>query len=185
MYNMHNINMEDFDERIDNNIFSFFCAFCCAIFPAIPFSLLDIYYSLVYSIDCFDYTYLIGFPFRYWLLINGCVSLSTVALTFLVFVTSIYMQDCFLYPLFQNNIFIKGYIAIKLLFNIVWTMLGTVMFFKITEMCRQNIQAYVWIRIIIMYIFIVLSFRKIKPYLLNQNQSRNSNIIHANNSSTI
>lgn len=167
----------------DNNIFTFFIAFFCTVFPAIPFIIVDIYYALFYEtkMSCLESTYFKNLTMRMWLLVNGSISSFSVVFTFFIF-TIIYTNyfKC-ISSFFQNTCFIKGYISIKLLFNITWTIIGTLIFADIYHTCFINLKVYICIRISVMFLFILLSINKIRNYLFNINRNSKNELSNINN----
>jgi hypothetical protein len=168
----------------DNNFLTFFLTFCCTIFPSIPFIFVDIYYALFYQskISCLESTYFKNLTMRFWLLVNGSISTFSVFFTF--FICIIIYSDYIkcISNFFQNTYFIKGYILLKLLFNIIWTIIGTLMFIDIYDTCFSNLKIYICIRISIMFLFIFSSIIKIKKYLFDvDNVSGKKEINNINN----
>jgi len=152
-----------------DNLITFVIVFYCTIFPAIPFIVVDIYYGLFYQLKmtCLESTYFTHITMRIWLLVNG--SISAFSLLFTLFIFMIIYTNYFksISACFQNTYFIKGYIILKLTFNIVWTIIGTLMFIDIYDRCLSNLKIYICIRISTMFVFILLSIRKIKRYLFD------------------
>ena len=149
------------------DLFSFLLTICCSVFPAIPFAIIDIYFS--FEQQCLNYISFskINLNGKMWLLVNGCVSLSSVIFTFII-LTIVYNKTCnSLVKFFENSNFIRTYIFLKLLFNISWTITGTIIFSSISNHCRTNIQIYIWIRISVMFLFIILSIRSIKKHIVD------------------
>ena len=106
---------------------------------------------------------------KMWLLINGSISIFSVVFTLFIF-TVLYTKKClFISDFFQNIYFIKGYILLKLSFNIIWSIIGTLIFIDIYNTCLSNLKIYICIRLSIIFLFILFSIRKIKNYLLNLN----------------
>ena len=155
----------------ENHFLTFFITFFCTIFPVLPFIVVDIYYSLFYetNITCLDSTYFKHITMKMWLLINGSISIFSVVFTLFIF-TVLYTKKClFISDFFQNIYFIKGYILLKLSFNIIWSIIGTLIFIDIYNTCLSNLKIYICIRLSIIFLFILFSIRKIKNYLLNLN----------------
>jgi hypothetical protein len=170
----------------ENNIFTFFIAFFCTVFPALPFIVVDIYYALFYEtkMTCLESTYFKYLTMRFWLLINGSISTFSVVFTMFIF-TIIYSKKGCISDFFQNTYFIKGYIILKLTFNITWTIIGTLMFSDIFNVCLSNLKIYISIRLSIMFLFILLSIRKIKNYLFNLNNKNSDEDLNNINNTNI
>lgn len=168
----------------ENNLFTVITVFFCTIFPAIPFIVVDLYYSLLYTdkTACLNSVYFEHINMRSWLFINGTISASSVVFTFLIFLI-IYTDylKC-LSTFFQSTFFIKFYVVTKLSFNIAWTIIGTIMFSSSYYGCSLGLKVYIWIRISIMFLFISLSIEKIRKYLFNTDQrNRNLELNNINN----
>jgi hypothetical protein len=169
--------------EIDNNLFTFVIAFFYTVIHTLPFIVLDIYYALFYEtkMTCLESIYFKNLKMRTWLLVNGSISAFSVLFTLFIF-TIIYTNFLKCISLcFQNNLFIKTYISLKLIFNIIWTIIGTLIFSDIYNTCFTNIKIYICIRVSIMFIFILLSINKVRTYLFNNNSKNEiSNINNTN-----
>lgn len=149
----------------ETGLTNFFLTLCFAICPIIPFTIVDIYYSYVYSYSCLDYivNYDISssLNMRVWLRVNGYMSLSSIL--FIFFILSIIYNNrlTMLIQFLQHNIFIKSYVFIKISFNIVWTITGSILFSKTYDLCPFNLKFYIWFRITTMFLFILLSLKTI------------------------
>lgn len=154
-----------------DSFLTFFIAFCCTIFPAIPFIVVDIYYALFYQLKmtCLESTYFKDLSMRMWLLVNGSISAFSIFFTLFIFIIIFTNYFKCIAGFVQNAYFIKTYIVLKLIFNIVWTIIGTLIFSDIYNTCFSNLKIYICIRISVMFLFILLSIRKIKNYLFDIN----------------
>ena len=138
---------------------NFFLSLFIAIFPVIPFTFFDIYYSYISSYICLDISNTLSM--RTWLIGNGYMSLSSIIFIFFVFII-IYNNKCkVLLDFLQLDIFIKSYVFIKVIFNIGWTITGSILFYKTYPFCSFNLQFYIWFRIAIMFVFILISLKNI------------------------
>lgn len=170
----------------EDNFLTFFIAFCCKIFPAIPFIALDIYYALFYhyKMTCLESTYFKNLTMRMWLLVNGSISAFSVFFTLFIFLIIFTNYFRCISRCFQNTFFIKGYIVLKLFFNIIWTITGTLIFANIYNTCLYNLQIYICVRISVMFLFILLSICKIKNYIfdngVNNSETELTNINNTN-----
>lgn len=168
----------------ENNLFTVITIFFCTIFPAIPFIVVDLYYSLLHTEKtvCLDSVYFEHINMRSWLLINGTISASSVVFTFFIFLIIYTNYLICLSSFFQSTYFIKFYVATKLSFNISWTIIGTIMFSNSYFQCSLGLKVYIWLRISIMFLFIALSIDKIRKYLFNTEQTnRNQELNNINN----
>jgi hypothetical protein len=145
----------------ETSLTNFFITLFFGICPVIPFTIVDIYYSYVYSYSCLNYDISSSLNIRIWLRVNGYMSLSSIL--FIFFVLSIIYNNRFtmLINFFQNNIFIKSYVFIKISFNIIWTITGSILFSKMYDLCHFNLKFYIWFRISTMFFFILLSLKTI------------------------
>lgn len=154
----------------DNNFINFIVSLCLAICPVIPFAITDIYYGH-HSYNCMNINVINNLNTQTWILINGYMSLSSVLFIFLIFMV-IYDNNCkSLVHLFQHTLFIKTYIFLKIMFNISWTIVGSIIFSKVYNECPNNIKFYIWFRISIMFVFIILSLKNIKQHLVDIDDS--------------
>ncbi len=154
----------------DSSLSNFFITLFISICPVIPFTIVDIYYSYLSSYSCLDhieYDVSNTLTMRTWLRVNGYLSLSSILFIFFVF-TVIYHNKCSMLVRFlQHNIFIKCYVFLKIPFNIAWTILGSILFSQTYSLCPFNLQFYIWFRIAIMFVFILLSLKTIKQQLVD------------------
>lgn len=150
-----------------NNFTDFILSLFFAICPVIPFAITDIYYGY-HPYQCMETFIINKLNTQSWILINGYMSLSSILFISMIF-SIIYDNRCTsLVYLFQHTIFIKTYLFLKIVFNISWTIIGSVIFSKVYNQCSFNIQFYIWFRISIMFFFIVLSIKNIKEYIVDQ-----------------
>jgi len=154
----------------ETNLTNFFLTLCFTICPVIPFTIVDIYYSYLYSYSCLDhidYNISSSLSMRVWLRVNGYMSLSSILFIFFVF-SIIYNNKCnTLVRFLQHTIFIKSYVFIKIPFNIAWTITGAILFSRNYSLCHFNLQFYIWFRITTMFVFIVISLKTIKQQLID------------------
>lgn len=167
MYRLRIINNMSHDKNFNNFIISL----CCAIFPVIPFAITDIYYAYN-PYHCMNINVINNLNTQFWILINGYMSLSSILFISLIF-TVIYDNNCrTLVHFFQNPLFIKSYLFLKIIFNISWTIIGSIIFSKVYNQCTSNIQFYIWFRITFMFGFIIMSFKNIKQYIIDTDDSQ-------------
>jgi len=170
---------------MDNSPLNLFLTLCFSVCPVIPFAVTDIYYSYITSYVCLDHIdYNISniLNMRLWIKVNGYISLSSVIFIFFVF-SVIYNNKCpILIRFLQHNIFIKSYIFLKIPFNIAWTILGSILFYRNYTLCPFNLQFYIWFRLSIMFVFIIMSLKSIKHQLIDSETSESieREIIHTN-----
>lgn len=150
-----------------NNFTDFILSLFFAICPVIPFAITDIYYGY-HTYQCMQISIINNLSAQYWILVNGYMSLSSILFISIIF-SIIYDNRCTsLVYLFQNTIFIKTYLFLKIMFNISWTIIGSFIFSNVYNQCPFNIQFYIWFRISIMFLFIILSLKNIKHYIVDQ-----------------
>ena len=150
-----------------NDLTDFILSLCFAICPVIPFAITDIYYGY-HPYQCMKTSIINDLSTQSWIIINGYMSLSSILLISIIF-SIIYDNRCTsLVYLFQHTIFIKTYLSLKIMFNISWTIVGSFIFSNVYNQCPFNIQFYIWFRISIMFLFIVLSLKNIKQYIVDQ-----------------
>lgn len=154
----------------NNDFINFIVSLCFSICPVIPFAITDIYYGY-HSYKCMDINIINNLNIQSWILINGYMSLSSILFISFIF-TVIYENNCrFLVYFFQNPVFIKTYVFTKIMFNISWTIIGSVIFSKVYKECPFNINFYISFRISIMFLFIILSLKNIKQYIIDIDES--------------
>lgn len=165
----------------ETDLTNFFLTLCFAICPVIPFTIIDIYYSYVYSYSCLDYIIKYDISnslnMRFWIRVNGYMSMSSILFIFFVLFIIYNNRLTMLIQFLQHNIFIKSYVFIKISFNIVWTITGSVLFSKTYDLCPFNLKFYIWFRITTMFFFILLS---LKAIIKNQKNSIETEIANTN-----
>jgi magnesium-transporting ATPase (P-type) len=161
--------------NIKHNIISFFTHIFCVISPILPMAIADIYYGYN-PYECMEKKYNNynhnNLNIKTWILVNGYISLFSIVFTFFIFIiVMIYKESCqCMTQLFENSLFIKSYILTKILFNISWTITGSVIFSQVYNNCPFNISFYIWFRITIMFIMILISLKNFKYYVLDKEQ---------------
>jgi len=156
----------------ESNILNLFIMLFCSICPVIPFAIVDVYYSHSYYYVCLDYSSSLSgisstLTPRIWLMVNGYISISNISLVILLFF-ALHNNICnWFIQIFQNNIFTKIFIFMKIGFNISWTILGSILFYNVSDICQTNLRVYVWIRISFMFLLTVFSIKNIKQYIID------------------
>lgn len=130
--------------QMSQNQNTFILTLFFTICPVLPFAITDIYYGHN-PYECMNINVINNLNTQIWILINGYMSLSSILFISFIF-TVIYNNWSFL-KLFQNPMFIKSYLFIKIMFNICWTILGSIIFSKVYLECPSNIQFYIYLRI--------------------------------------
>jgi hypothetical protein len=161
--------MTETNDEISNNLTTFLITLFYTICPSLPFSIADIYYSH-HPHSCIENNHIGFVDARYWLMVNGYATISSILVAILVFI-SIYKKSCeCLTNILHNNLFIKTYIFLKLLFNICWTIIGTIIFSTSYQECPFNLSFYIWLRISTMFLFILLSMKRVKKLIIDNEE---------------
>lgn len=128
---------------------------CCVI----PINITDFYYSYYYPYSCIDTSLsLINLNIRLLLKINGY--------TYIIFILYIILILTRCIKFFENMVIMKTSIFIKVTYNIIWCILTTIIYSNIYNNCESEVKIYLMTRLCFLYIFIILSLKKIKSTLL-------------------
>jgi hypothetical protein len=170
--------MNETTDNISNNFTTFLITLFYTICPSLPFSIADIYYSH-YPHPCTEISNIGVVNTRYWLMVNGYTTISSILIAILVFI-SIYKKSCkCLQDILHSNLFIKTYIFLKLLFNITWTIIGTIIFSRSYQECPFNLSFYIWLRISTIFLFILLSIKRVKKLIIDEEEEKEDSIVQS------
>jgi|LauGreDrversion4_2_1035121.scaffolds.fasta_scaffold231599_1 hypothetical protein len=131
---------------------------CCFV---IPFTVVDLYFSYK-DIKCLDIDYPpeSSMNLKILLRINGYMYIFFMFYAVLIF--------CRLVDIFNNSIIMKISIIIKLIYNLTWSILSTIVFSKMFYICENELKTYITIRLLFLYIFILFSIKQIKNLLFTK-----------------
>lgn len=127
---------------------------CCLV----PFNITDFYYSYYYRYSCID-TYLFNINIRVLLKINGYA--YVIFMLYIILILTRYIK------FFENMVIMKTSIFIKVSYNIIWCIFTTIIYSTIYNSCESDLKIYLMTRLCFLYIFIILSLKKIKSTLLD------------------
>jgi len=145
-------------ETFEINMYILICCIFYMICCVVPFNITDFYYSYSPSPSCIDESYILYINMRLLLKIN-----SYIYVIFIIYIILILTRRI---NFFDNIILMKISIFLKITYNIIWCILTTINYWKLYNSCENEIKIYLMIRLSFLYIFIILSLKKIKSTLL-------------------
>jgi hypothetical protein len=145
-------------ETFELNIYILICCICYMICCLVPFNITDFYYSYYYRYSCID-TYLFNINIRVLLKINGYA--YVIFMLYIILILTRYIK------FFENMVIMKTSIFIKVSYNIIWCIFTTIIYSTIYNSCESDLKIYLMTRLCFLYIFIILSLKKIKSTLLD------------------
>lgn len=150
----HNIN--NLEERIESNAYTLFGLILYVLYIVIPFTTVDLYYSYQDNYECLSLKYPINsnMSLRLLLRINGYA--------YVFFICYVTLILCRLIDIFNNTFIMKLSLCLKLIYNITWSILSTIVFSNISNKCDISINSYIIVRLIISYLFIIFSIKRLK-----------------------
>jgi hypothetical protein len=138
---------------------------CCDILKTLlviiiglPFIFTDLYYA--YSPDsCLVYNIPNMPKLETWLFVSGWYSMTGIIITIIVFVSFLQLNI----GINNNNLIIIYMKIFCSLFNLLWMIIGSVIFWRYLEpirMCSNSLSIYMWIRLIFGLLSIFTNFIK-------------------------
>lgn len=149
------------------NIFHFIFLFFSSIFHVIPFIIADLCYSYSsYDYNCIDnYEYSQYINIREWFMVTGYLSLASVL--FILSTSVIIYTKTFLPSFLESPYFIKTYIFLRNIFSLSWNIIGIIILSRLYYQCGIGIRIYMIIRLLYIFLFIGLSIKIVREYIMN------------------
>jgi hypothetical protein len=142
-------------ELFEINMYILICCVSYMICCVMPFNITDFYYSYGYSYSyCLDESIIPLINIRLLLKINSYAYIIFMAYIILILTRNI--------NFFENSFIMKSSIFLKLIYNIIWGILLSVNYSKLYNSCENDIKIYLMIRLSFLFIFLILSLKKLK-----------------------